>query len=623
MRTWLHLLVCVVAWLCAVVPVSAEESRERPHLFFGPEDIPRLQERMEHPELAWLWPNVERAARNPARSAPNWSNHTMCAGLAWQLTRDRRYAEPAIEVAMEIAAIPGPWSPTTSFLKHVDLTIPRRTLPLAYAYDMLYDAMSEQQRETIREALREKVFAPYMRALAHFDEETNRFVDDDGHWEWWSTAYFNWNAWVNGDIGLAALATLGDIPEAEQVVEKARASLRFMHPEFDRGEDESGGWDEGPMYWQGSISHLTRFYAALERVKGTDDGFFDLPGVAKTMWYGIDFTTPDGRWVTFQNAPNRRIIDPASVLYYLGKRYEEPQFVRHLDVNAASWHPMPFGILWRPPIPTPEPPRRPPTAWYRDIDWAVLRSGDLFVPFKAGDLGSNHRHFDANNVLIWVRGERMLDYPGRGITDTELHNCVLVNGRGQRPLGSRSAGVRTDSYAPILACGTVGGEPYVVADAAACYEEPVLRAQRHVVLAEEGYVVVLDDLLVPDTAEFTANWHTLHELTKGPGHSAVIESEGVRLHVVPISDAPIRTETAIDPEDRRVFRVSLSGRPRRQWRVFTVFAPDEQPRASAFFENDSVVLSVNGRAFPFEPHPDGGLRYAAGPYEEAPPIGEW
>jgi len=620
MKIMFYLPALVLTCLAMASPAAADDGREHPYLFFSDQDVPRLKERLEQPELKWLWPNVERAALQPGRGRQQWANSVMCGGMAWQLTGEQRYAGPAIDTLMKIAAIPGPWSPSSNYLKHCDLETARRTLPLACGYDLLYRAMTEEQRATIRESLRENAFAPYLKGLAHYDEETDRFVDDEGHWEWWSTAYFNWNAWVNGDLGLAGLATLDDIPEAREVVEKARASMKYMHPEFDQGAEESGGWDEGPMYWATSVSHPTRFYAALERVMGTDDGFFELPGMARTMWYAFDFTAPDGHWVNFQDCDNRLVLDPPGVLYFLAARYDEPQFARHLDVNAASWHPMPFGILWRPAIETPEPPSRPAAAWYRDVDWAVLRSGDMFLPFKAGDMGANHRHFDANNLLLWVRGERMLNDPGYGKSTTELHNCVLVDGKGHRALGGRRAGVHTEAYADILACGTVGGAPYVVADAARCYEVSVTRAQRHALLTNEGFVIVLDDVTVPEAAQFTANWHTLHELADGPGHSAVMRGQDVRLHVVAVADGALETKMGKGPHDR-VFRVD-SAEPSTHWRLFTVLAPDQRPEVAAYFGSDRVALNVNGTEYPFEPTPEGGLRYTGGRYVEAPPIGE-
>ncbi len=143
-----------------------------------------------------------------------------------------------------------------------------RALAVAYGYDLLYDAMTDGQRAQCREALRKNVFAPYMEAHALYNPELRAFTDHEGHWEWWTTCYFNWNSWVNGGIGLAALAMLDEVPEAPKVVEMARASLKCVTPEWDQGDIEDGGWDEGPMYW--GAAALAR--GALLRRAGTRAG---------------------------------------------------------------------------------------------------------------------------------------------------------------------------------------------------------------------------------------------------------------------------------------------------------------------------------------------------------------
>ena len=51
--------------------------------------------------------------------------------------------------------------------------------------------------------------------------------------------------------------------------------------------------------------NAVRFYAALEHVQGADDGFFELPGVQKTLDFGLDFTAPDGNWVSFADCASR------------------------------------------------------------------------------------------------------------------------------------------------------------------------------------------------------------------------------------------------------------------------------------------------------------------------------
>ena len=624
MRSHLRLPALLFALIVVcTAPARAQEgtAREHPYLFFTRQDVPALRERVSRPPIAPFYQNVLAAALSPGRERA--ANSVLCGGIAYHLSGERRYAEQGVRLVMSAITSRRPWVRRTSEIKYCDLSMATRAITIAYGYDLLYDVMTEEQRRLCRETLREKVFAPFLKIHAVHDREKRMFTDPDGHWEWWTTSYFNWNSWVNGGIGLAGLAMLDEVPEAAEVVRMARESLKYMHFEWDQGETEDGGWDEGPMYWGAAVGHAVRFYAALERVLGTDDGFFELPGMPKTMQYAIDFTAPDGTWVNFADCNDRLVLDPPSELYFLADRYDSPQFMRHLDDSSADWHVLPYAILWRPAIPTPQPDPRARVRWYRDIHWAVFSSGGLFLPFKAGDLAANHGNWDANSMLLWVNGERMLNDPGYGRRETEDHNALLVNGHGQRlneepfPWGTRprSFGRYSNSVGRVLECDTVGGDSFLVSEASSCYAGMLERYQRHVILAEDGYVVVFDDVEAVEPSEFVVNWHTvLNAAGTGEGQ-ALFTGRQARLHLVARADRPAATAVQKAHYDR-AFRIGSAG-PSKGWRLFTVLAPGDAPLVAAVFLVDRAAVRVNGRQFVFERGEDGSYRYAAGTAESA------
>ncbi len=204
---------------------------------------------------------------------------------------------------------------------------------------------------------------------------------------------------------------------------------------------------------------------------------------------------------------------------------------------------------------------------YRDIDWAVLRSDALYLPFKGGDMAANHGNYDANSLLLWVHGARMLNDPGYGFKETADHNCLLVNGKGQSlneepfPWGTRprSFGRHSNSVAKILKCGTIGGDSYLVCEAKTCYAGMLERYQRHAVLAEGGYVVVFDDVEAAEPSEFTVNWHTTSDAAMAAARSGAVHSRGrARCYVISLADR--RATTAVVPAQYdRAFRIDSGG----------------------------------------------------------------
>ncbi len=603
-------------------PADPEEKREHPYLYFTRQEIPKLQARLKGPGIARIW-SVVRGQAKSARTAVFPSSMVLAGGIAYNVTGDMQYAQPSIDYVMGLCR-ESSWGRGGSALKYTNLTTARKTLPVALCYDMLYHAMTEEQRERCREALRTKAYPDYMKAHARYNKGAQRFTDEQGHSDYWTSCYFNWNAWVNGVVGIAALATLDDIPESPEVLRMARGSLKLTHYEFDQKPFEDGGWDEGVMYSSGHMSHSIHFYVALERLLGTDDGFFSLPGVAKIYQYAIDFTAPDLTWVSFADCDTRGWIHPPGALYYLAERYDIPQFVHHLDVNTMRGQERPSAVLWRPPIRTPPPAPRPRNRWYRDIHWAILVGRGLYLPFKAGDLGANHGQNDANSFILWIDKERMLNDPGYGNRATEDHNCLLVNGTGQsRSGGRRDLGKHTDAFARILDCGSAGSDEYLVSDATACYGRLLKRYRRHVVLSGNGYVVVLDVAEARGDSEFTVNWHTLHEISKMGEQGALITGKSQGLHVEAAADSPIETTIAKARHDR-AFRIK-SREGLKTWRLFTVMVPARlgEPRVSAEFGAEArITVSIGGasREYVFGRTTDGGHRYQGGKFERSAPV---
>ena len=213
--------------------------------------------------------------------------------------------------------------------------------------------------------------------------------------------------------------------------------------------------------------------------------------------------------------------------------------------------------------------------------------------------------------------ERMLNDPGYGVHETADHNSLLVNGQGQSlneepfPWGTRprSFGRHSNSVGKILKCGTIGRDCYLVCEAKTCYAGALERYQRHVILADGDYVVVLDDVEAAASSKFTVNWHTVMDAS-GAGAQALFKGREQQLNLDAVADRPVTGAIAQARRDK-AFRVD-SNDPSKTWRLFTVLAPGERPTVSANFTGTSAAVTVNGREFAFKRNDDGSYRYAGG-----------
>ncbi len=585
-------LICLPYCIASLTLQAAE--RQHPYLFFNKKDIPALKAKIKDPMIGSLFARVCQRALNYNVG----STKILCAGIAFQLTGEKRYAEAGIKDMFQVLN-KGAWFTGGAAVYHCDLGTAKKTLPIAYGYDLLHEAMTESQREEIKQVIGKHVFKPYLEAHAVHNEKGRYFMDSKGRKTYWTQCYFNWSSWINGDLGLMGLAMYDEHPDAKAVVEAARASLRYTHPEHNQGAQESGGWDEGPMYWGVSIGHAVHFYAALENVLHTDDGFFDLPGLKMTSQYILDFVGPDRKWVPFSDCDNRDIIDPLSEVYYLAQKYKDPLAMVYPENYVDNYHPLPFAVIWRPAGKQVAIPAKRAAAWYKDVHWAMLSMSGTQVAFKGGDLLSNHAQKDANSLLVYVEDELLLNDPGYGTRDTASHNTLLVNGQGQtaRSNGTnRSYGGYSDSVAKIETCSEVdGGHVYLVSNATDCYSG-LKSFRRHVILSKQGMVVVFDEVLATSPSTLSINWHPKKNIQVAGDQAAIFSGTKTKLLVQVDADQAL----SVSHSGRKM---SVTSREKVQaLRLVSVMLPgyERDPQLAVSYSAARVEVSVAKQSFVFK-----------------------
>ena len=587
--------------LVLIVGVHAAD-RSHPYLFFSKKDLPALRAKVKDPVIGQMFSRV----CSRATDHPNPSTKILCAGIAYHITGEKRYAEAGINEMMR--GLGGSWFGGGAAVYHCDLSTAKKTLPIAIGWDMFYYELSQAQRDKITRTIEQKVFAPYLEAHAKHNEAGGFFTDSRGRKTYWTQCYFNWNHWVNGDIGLMGLSMYDDHSDAKAVVESARASLKYTHAEHNQGATECGGWDEGTMYWGTAFNHSTSFYIALEQVLGKDDGYFDLPGIKMTTQYPLDFTGPDGKWIPFSDCNNRAVIDPGSQSYYLAKRFRRTIDMAYPENYVDNFHPLPYAVLYRPPGPKVPLPQKKKISWYKDIHWAVLKNGPTELAFKGGDLTSNHGQNDLNSMVVYVGDQMMLSDPGYGTRDTKSHNTLLLNNQGQerRSNGSnRAGGGYSNSVCEIEWCGeTENGDAYLIGNASDCYSG-IKVFRRHVIVTEKGVVIVMDEIAAQAASTMTLNWHTQAKMSSND-KGAALSSGSTQLQIAATADQTINVNGS--GRTLRVENVNKS----QTLRAVTVMAPNYNKNINfeVSYSGSAVHIECFGKDYVFKMG-KGGYRYDA------------
>ena len=495
--------------------------------------IPPLADKSHRYEHKDIPPEFSRARRQIGRLP--------VLALAYLMTQETKYLARAKEIAFHALTL-DTWVHPFHFPLEMDLTAAEISMNLALAYDWLYQALSEEERQRLREGLVKRGLEPFYR------------LSKGG--VWWSKARHNWRAVVEGGCGVAALALLGDHPDAPRWVAEA-AEKMAEYPSF---FGPNGGWGEGVGYWNYGTTYLTYFADALKIVTQGEENLFAHRGYRESVFFPLYNTLPPNRCVNFADAgpsvPRTPLYDKFAAEYrnpyatWQGQEYGR---------GAALWQ-----FLWFDPTLEPKNPTEdlPLGRYFEGIEWVVSRCGfgredqGLILAMTAGTNGQNHGHLDAGGFVLHAFGETFIrdlgaePYTGAYFSrrrwtfyraNTFGHNTVLLNDENQRPgaMGRVEDFVTTtwaDAYTLNL------DEPY---------REVARSARRHLAFLRP-HVVVFYDEFVPQ-GKATAQWrfHPGGEVELGEDGFTVTGQRG-RLTVTLRLLAPLSSErgTASATEDR-------------------------------------------------------------------------
>jgi hypothetical protein len=416
--------------------------------------------------------------------------------LAYQVQRKPEYLQAAKR--WTLAAIDyEPWGYTYN-KPNVDLAAGHLLYAVGWAYDLLFDELSPQERDRIRASLERHAglvydhFAPAPNKRFHFTQNHD-FIPTVG-------------------LGVAALALLGEAKDAQRWVALARAhherAATLLSPD--------GYYYEGFEYWIFSTPWLVHFLDAWEHATG--ESLWDRDLFRNWKLYVAHSMLPDGQTVfdfgdiwegsltRDRTSPDYARVYPGgalrsnfNLLYRVAARLRDPLTQAVAERLAGFGHgnlEEYWTLLWRDPELKPAPIEGLPLRHhFTDSDVVVCRSSwgpdAVAFAFKAGPpeghrvaallprvpewtLDSGHAHPDAGSFILWAEGRYLTGDTGyAGLPAARNHNTITVGGLGQGVEDQHDVW-RGLPYASLDAIRIVeadlkGGGARIVADLAAAY----------------------------------------------------------------------------------------------------------------------------------------------------------
>ncbi|KAI0689871.1 chondroitin AC/alginate lyase [Cytidiella melzeri] len=375
-------------------------------------------------------------------------------GYAYRMTNDTRWVDRTVQELTWVAGSNfGPdnstkWNPS-HFLDTAEMTA-----AFAIAYDWMYDALTSDQKTTLRQNMIDYGLSQGAHAYA------NSVSGDFSGWWAAPTTQGNWNCVCNSGMTLGALAILGDdtTGSAEQIL---GLSIPNALAGCVNAVSSDGTWSETANYWYFGTTGHAEMSSALMTATGSDMQLLTSnKNFALTGNYHMSVFGPGSLFSYGDHGPNK-YSTTANAMFLYGDYYKKPQYILfqrdQFDASSDPWsmfwyNPLVAGAFWD---------GMPLDNFFDNStdQWAAMRSSwtdesAMYVAIKAGELQGHQTHndLDCGDFVLDAMGHRWAgelgsaDYnsPGYFNSDaqdaerwlyyrkrTEGQNTILVNQANQ------------------------------------------------------------------------------------------------------------------------------------------------------------------------------------------------
>ena len=426
---------------------------------------------------------------------------------AWRMTGDKRYFSRAEKEMLAVASF-ADWNPT-----HF-LDVAEFTMALAIGYDWLYKGLSENSRETIKDAIVKKGLEPSL--ISNYTS--------------WLSRPDNWNQVCNAGMTYGALAVYESEPElARKIINRAIDAISLpMH-----AYNPDGTYNEGYGYWGYGTTFNVMFLSAVEKIFKSDFGLLKNEGFFKTAGFLNNMAGTSGE--SFNYSDNGSVIELHPAMFWFAQKLKDKSILwseRNIVEQDLKNHNklLPELLIWGAGINLNSITEPKEKMWvgHGETSVALMRtswtdSNAIFVGIKGGTCSVGHSHMDIGSFVMEADGVRWaMDFGPQGYNSLEsrgidlwsrkqnsqrwqvfrynnfVHNTLTINNELQR----------VEGHAPLTGYSTDQSFMNATFDLADVYKGLLSQFNRGIAIVDQQYVVVRDELLASDK-EATVRWTML------------------------------------------------------------------------------------------------------------------
>lgn len=429
------------------------------------------------------------------------SGRILSAAYAYRMTGKKKYLEHAESDLNTVCAFET-WNP-----RHF-LDVAEMSAAVAIGYDWLYPFLSQQTKDNVVRALKEKAL------------DASRLEDET----WFYGRIGNWNQVCNAGLVCAALAIYEHYPELSRTV--IDDAVRTNRPAIEGIYGPDGAYPEGPTYWGFGTVYQVLMLAVMEDCLGTDFGLSSAAGFMDTGRFKVYARGNTGRQFNFADNSTGA---PANIpMWYFAYKTKDYSLLYHerTSLNTTekyenNSHPgfIPLAIKYGVQmgdfvIPKP---KSGVFAGRGNVPMIMCRTGfgnkDLYLAAKGGNAGYLHGHMDAGSFVFeaygvrWAadinrqayeRVENGIKELGGSLADRSQNSLrwrlFRLNCRQHNTITVNDKDHNVDYVVPMLETIDLPDRMGASFDLTGLYGDDLKKAVRTASICSEEYLEVTDDL---------------------------------------------------------------------------------------------------------------------------------
>jgi hypothetical protein len=465
--------------------------------------------------------NVPRSLYSWFERIRPWRTGARENALAFALLDDQAAGRYAKDLTVRLCRFPfwlHPWFESRG--QHIYYPVGELGMDIALAYDLVFDLLSEEERQIVREGLRRNVVTGCHRSYV----EDNLVTSNTS----------NWVAHVTGGSLLSQAAFYGDGQNAFPAEPYFTGVLLKLHELIEKSIGRDGGYGESYGYCNFTMESLSKALPALANVF-----HIDISGPLPLTYQDTAWATLYGKKFFPYFGDSGGNLGPMTNWAWLLARKQDPllgwmyHFFKKGDTLADV-------IYETAKAPREDPFGRNPVRAFRDIGTTVFRSGwqeDDFVFVLRTGAFYNHQHLDQGTFWLADRGEIFIEerhgstyyddpYYQSHYTQPVAHSTILVNRNPQsQRVGDPLLFIEGfDDHAFMHHFLDGDGASFVCGDIGKLYWGKVKELTRNVLYLKPRTVLMLDTVLPAENdADITLLYQTgdLKDIQPGPRVSLI------------------------------------------------------------------------------------------------------